>query len=417
MLFVGHTRFSVYSFESAGFAATRQEADEDAYRNWLYADDRLRPRAKIFIEESLPQIAQAAGGHHNVVHVVCYSPGLPEIYKDELRKAAETYPFLRLHETSEQVGGFAPPLGALREATGWKADSRQRIGIYRLDDDDLVATDYFDRMASYARRAEPGWKISLGLGYTALRSEGEYYFPRLDHQAMASVGLMSIVDLDEQGELQGLVSRPHHLSDTGNPVILDSTIPGFFRTRHVGQDNIIDKWQGKDFLATAVAQIRDWPEASAEEVLSRFPAMAGRLNESLSKAEQGIELLREPIKVGSATVGFHTPYREGSVIALDLDGEVTREQFSVRYKLHNQDGSRVDKDEIKDFFASQRIKHNNYGFHQAVSHNEDGPVKHLIVRCPEGVELAGFDLFTKTDEEAVKVNQVTVYPALSPAAD
>lgn len=412
MQFVGHTRFSVYSHQSDKFAATRGKTDEEAYLGWLYATERLAPRTEIFIEESLPQIARARKVHE-VSHVVCYSSSLPASYRAALEKADKEYDFLRLYVVDEPVSGFAPPTDAIRQSVQWKPGSRQRVGIYRLDDDDLVAEDYFDRMANYADVAEPGWRISLGLGYSAIRSKGHYYFSRQDHHPMASVGMLSIVELTPEGSVMGLHDTAHQRSDTGGPVLVDSTEVAFFRTRHPGQDNIMARFKGQDFLSSTVAEMRRWNPALPDEVVRQFPVLKGRVNEEVGPDNKTVELLTESTVIKSNRIGFEAPFSSGCMFQLDIEGRFNPGELIMEYKLLSRSGARTDDDLMRKDMEAKLIRYSSdSGYHEPIPANERGSFRHLVIRCPDGLELVGFDLVSRKNKP-VTVHSVKVFPLLS----
>ncbi|NDK33178.1 glycosyltransferase [Nesterenkonia haasae] len=413
MKFVGHTRFSVYSYQSDKFAATRGKTDENAYREWLYAPERLEPRTEIFLEETLPQIERAQKGKHDVVHVVCYSPTLPERYKAALQDAERTFDFVRLHEVDEPVSGFAPPAEAIRQSVQWSLGSSQRLGIYRLDDDDLLAEDYFDRMAKYSEVAGPGWRVSLGYGYSAIRSEGKYYFARRDYHPMVSVGMLSIVDLAPDGSIEGLHDTAHQRSDTGGPVILESSEVAFFRSRHPGQDNILAKFKGQDFLSSAVAEMRRWSPISVQDIGHQFPVLEGRIDEEIAPRDGAVELLTEPIQLKEEAVRFDSPHRRGCLLSLEIEGKYNRDEMWVAYKLRSTNGAQIDDADTKARFSANLIKHSTkHGYYESLPANERGPRRHLVVRCPEGVELTDFEIVSKKKKK-VTLKSVRVYPLLS----
>lgn len=161
-LFIGYTRFSVHQYESGSFKATSAAGgfSEAEYTDWLYAPDRLDTRTAIFIEESLPQLEQASQ-KFDLVHIVAISPSLPEKYKTALQQARTRYPFLRIHETKQRAAPSHPNLQLVKTMLTKRGLAGQVFGMYRLDDDDLLPIDYFDRMTQYVTDEHVGYRVSL----------------------------------------------------------------------------------------------------------------------------------------------------------------------------------------------------------------------------------------------------------------
>ncbi|WP_044495903.1 glycosyltransferase [Nesterenkonia massiliensis] len=413
MQFIGHTRFSVYSYQSDKFAATRGKSDEKSYRNWLYAPERMAPRTEIFINESLPQIQRAMGETHQVAHVVCYSPSLPDEYLSALQNAEHKYEFLHLYEVNSAVSGTAPPVEAIRAVAGWTDGQTQRLGIYRLDDDDLIAEDYFDRMARYGAAAEPGWRVSLGYGFSAIRSKGEYYFARRDYHPMASVGMMSVAQLNPEGELEGLHDTAHQYSDTGGPVIVDSEHPGFFRTRHSGQDNILAKYKGQDFLSAAVAEMRRWQPQDVKDVVAKFPILQGRVHKALTPVDSAVNLVDSPIELSAEPTRFNAPFQDGCVLVMELEGRFEKGQVKVRYSVSADEGQDVADKATREYFSAQLVDYDQEsGYFEPVATNERGPKRHLVIRCPEGLRLEEVAVISKRKKNPVILKELSVRPLL-----
>src|SRR5699024_10484675 len=136
------TLYSLVVTNTASWRLSQAEDDQRAeeYQETLYNEDRLKVREDIFLNHTLPNLALAAEGF-DVTHVVSYSESLPERFKEPLRRAAETYPFLLLDEQADGKVGRSLKLLAKK-----KADVGEVFGLYRLDDDDVLATNYFSRM-------------------------------------------------------------------------------------------------------------------------------------------------------------------------------------------------------------------------------------------------------------------------------
>lgn len=232
MRYVGVTRFSIFSPNSKAWRASSRETgvSEEEYKRRLFAPERLDPRMDIFVNVSLPQIA-AAVGEHEVTHIVSYSPELPQQYQEELQAAERRYDFMRLSAVTA-AGWEINPLTVGQSAAGLGGT----FGLYRLDDDDLLPIDYFDRMAQYVVPALQGYRVSFPAGYTGIFEQGQYSELRQTYQPMVALGILAVCGVKHDGSIHQPPDAPHINSDRFGPVILDAREPGFLLTRHTNQD-------------------------------------------------------------------------------------------------------------------------------------------------------------------------------------
>lgn len=232
-VFVGHTRFSLYNPKSSSWKASNGSkfSSSEDYKNYLYSEKRLDVRAEIFINQSLPQIQLASNGHQ-VKHIVSYSESLPMKYQILLEEACQKYSFLILDKHTENREAVDPHTVAsymLKSGTG-------AYGLYRLDDDDLLSTDYFDQMSQYIYPSNAGFIISLALGLTAMLDSNKYKNVKLSHWPMLAIGLLSVCYRNADGVVIAPRPTPHNNADRENPVILDSRNISYLWVRHPGQD-------------------------------------------------------------------------------------------------------------------------------------------------------------------------------------
>ena len=77
-MFVGQTRFSLFQPGSSAWKASSSDSalNEESYRDYLYSEERMESRINIFLEHSIPTIAQAAK-YHRIRHIVSFSESLP----------------------------------------------------------------------------------------------------------------------------------------------------------------------------------------------------------------------------------------------------------------------------------------------------------------------------------------------------
>ena len=234
-MFVGHTRFSLLVPDSASWRASNEQTgfSEGKYRDYLYDDARLSLRTDIFLNHTVPTLAKAAEGF-DVKHVVSFSESLPRKFKEQLKKAADSFGILHLDELPDGDSGWT----AVRryvQATGFKGT----FGRYRLDDDDVLSAHYFQTTAPYIKPEFEGMLVSMPLGIEAVYADGQFFHLREAHTPMNSMGLLSICSVEEDGTVVEPQSGPHDKSDRYAPVILDASQVGYLRAIHAGQDNAL----------------------------------------------------------------------------------------------------------------------------------------------------------------------------------
>lgn len=393
MKFLGHTRFSVDSYNSNNFAATRRDATHEEYLNWLYDPERLNPRLEIFCNESLPQLALASEGF-DVKHVVSFSESLPEYAKQELVTSAETYEFVLLNETKTSVGANLASVTTAQNALNWQPGTNMRFGVYRLDDDDLLPIDYFQRLAPYLESGMVGWRVSFASGFTALRSRGEYYFARENYQAMASVGLFAIAQFSQDGEIEGARDYSHTKTDRYQPVILDSREAGFFRSRHRTQDNTIGT-HSTAYPVETFQQLRRYAPADLEDVERKFPVLRNLVHRTPESTNSRVDVFTKPVEITEAPVPFFIPYESGATLHIRVNESTRIISGSIIIRLHlkDSDGTIPDPSKFKTPLSQLNIRYSSeHGFYTQVWHGEPGPDYHVLVKLPDRLRLLGGEL-------------------------
>ena len=233
MQFIGHTRYSLFIPQSGAWKASngsRFQNSED-YRNYLYSDERMNLREKIFLEASIPALAKAAEGF-DLRHIVSFSESLPERRKDALREAADIYDFVVL----EELPDGNQPRDRVETVKSFLTKGSV-FGEYRLDDDDILANDYFRRMAEYVREDLVGYVISFPLGIEAILANGKAMNLREMHYPMYGLGLLYVCKKLIDGGVKRPSSSSHTKVDRHNPTILDARSLAYIRFNHSSQDN------------------------------------------------------------------------------------------------------------------------------------------------------------------------------------
>lgn len=307
-MFVGQTRFSLFQPGSSGWKASSRDSalDEESYRDYLYSEERMESRIKIFLEHSIPTIAHAAK-YHRIRHIVSYSESLPGRYKNLLLGAAREFDFIVLDERPDRRG-----------PSDWRRllDScigvRDVVGVYRLDDDDLLSVDFFSRMRKYLETPFIGMRVSFGLIAQLLYSDGEFSMPRKSHHPLLGIGLMDIAQ--KRGPMRYSVPKviSHNRSDRVGPVIVDSTELGALWVRSVNQDTAFGG-RNEFRLEQLKVHLKSLQRVERKDFESKFPTLQNSVDYG-----QSVELLDEKLQVSEE-------------LYFDLDRPIDEIAFSFAY--------------------------------------------------------------------------------------
>lgn len=271
--FFGVTRFSVYRPDGAAWKLNRNTDDADVYREQLWSPERMRPRCDIFLTLTVP-LLQRMAERHTYRHVVMYSEQMPDPWRSELFAAAEQYPVLCLQENAR--GETANP--TVEELLAAEDRPSRTVVRFRLDDDDILAVDYLDRIADFATPNDRGRSVSLASGYSGFYDRGTVRQVRAARRIFGAQGLAAIGHYDAAAEELTLRSGAgHHKVDRSMPTIVDSRQPAFFQMRHTGQDTLSDTAEAREQIVRALDKLSEVTDLS--EVLRRFPTLEGHLED------------------------------------------------------------------------------------------------------------------------------------------
>ncbi len=278
--FFGETRFSVYQPSSKAWRLTRSDAGE--YLAKLYADERMQPRMDIFLRCALP-IYSSMAQRHNYWHVLRFSSVMPERYKTALRDAAALNPVLVLDEQGED-GSSAESDKVLLRILG-----KQESGIvakFRVDDDDLLASDYLDQLDPYTRRPFKGMAVSFGHGAGAVYSDCHFSNFRDLHMHFPSMGQAVIGSWDARSRKLDVPRFPHHVRPARTmPTVVDSRKIAYLRTYHELQDIRVEALTGK--VDEGLNKRRK--PSSLKQLVRAFPTIEADLRADLTTAEVIVE--------------------------------------------------------------------------------------------------------------------------------
>lgn len=378
MFFIGQTRFSLFVPDSASWRLSLSHRDKalSSYRTKLYDENRLKVREDTFINHSLPNIAVAAE-KYDITHVVSYSSSLPVAYKESLARAADKYSFLLLDEQPD--GKIGRSLGEIAKQ---KAEIGECFGIYRLDDDDVLATNFFHRMTKYISPNYSGMVVSFPLGIEAVLIEGQVFGLKSAHFPMNSMGLMSVCSIDELGGIRAPKNGAHNKVDRENAVILDSREFAYFRFNHVNQDNALRGSDGAS-LASIRKMMNRYPDFEDYEVLEElFPTIPAILG-----TEEKVEILPRPHKVLLPfTIRLDAPLSTTTIEIEHQFGEDSQaRQALVSLEIVDRDGQPINtKHDLSGIGKSQKEA---IGYYKYLNSSAGNEFTKFDISLPDGLYL------------------------------
>src|SRR5690606_32250058 len=270
-LYVGWTRYSAVLPDTKGLdlaAASRHQNAED-YRAHLWAPNRMAARSRIFFELSVP-LLQTMRERHDYQHVVTYSPEMPERWLSQLFESARKYDVLDLRPVA--AGG---PVEALADHL---VRSGRRSGPavwFRVDDDDLLPTDYLDLVDAHVSHVGPGWSVCMGMGDDGLWHDGAVHHLRRRRRPNGSHGQAFSGWWDgDTGALEIPLPGNRRTVDRRTPTVVDSTALAWIRLSHLWQDSTQEE-PTFESLAAPLLRNPSRPPSGDTDLLSRWPTLSG----------------------------------------------------------------------------------------------------------------------------------------------
>ncbi len=263
---VGITRYSVLHQRS--FAGTRGLAIDDA-RNLLWRPERLAHREQLFRAIALPSLDQFAARYHNFQHVIMLSHDLTAMFKQRIVNIAAARPWLQIVE-SRPGDDFSVVKPLLRTIVG---DSR--AFVFRLDDDDAMAPQYYlDAILANANCTD-GTVLSPDEGYM-VRPAWKGVSLKKERIPFVSAGL-------------GVYTRgpdPISIHDLGNQNKLAKKFPVihvkgrlWLRSKTLTSDTVMQSWKKWRYFPVSLTELghvleSTFPGLSAQAVIDAITRSA-----------------------------------------------------------------------------------------------------------------------------------------------
>lgn len=361
MIFIGHTKFSVYTPVSGAWKATNgtRFKNQEEYKKYLFSDSRLKPRIDIFVNYSLPQLSLATRGH-NVKHLVFYSEFLPSKYEQILLAAGEKYSFLILEK--QRIGVAPTSLESFaRVQLQSSGNPMQPFGIFRLDDDDILPADYFDQNARYVKHEFVGMQITHGVGVSAIYKDGQFFNARKTYHPMLNIGFASIHEFDSSGEMTKLPVASHNVADRTYPVILDSRKLGYLWTRHPAQDTALGliETDESSLIDTLKRDMNRHPAIQDMGELSKsFPVLKEVITNAESPDATRQELIIETTTLDASGLRIKPKPVGGKVrvtTTMNCDMQSQARNALISFIFVDSDGLRINPMSLDTHLANQSI--------------------------------------------------------------
>lgn len=281
-MFFGVTRFSLFMPNSTAWYLSKDVLDDkkiEEYKQRLFSSERLEERIEIFFGITIPSLAKMAVGRH-YCHILQISDEMPLEYKQKIVQISSDYDFITIQEVNRHGNSLLSLQDIILNKLG---DQEKYFGLFNLDDDDLLAMDFFQKSASYINEYYKGHVISYGTGITGLlRKNGVVQDPRLCYQPKINIGLLKICWV-EDGKIHIPRVGNHKFADKFSPVILDSREVMYFWTRHLNQDSsrsFNDRQQQLNVILTDLEKFN--PIDIDQQLREKFPLLDLKTSDELT---------------------------------------------------------------------------------------------------------------------------------------
>lgn len=406
-MFIGQTRFSLFVPQSGSWRASngKKLSSEADYRAYLYDPQRMEFRTNHFIEHTVPLLAQAARGHE-VTHIVSFSASLPQRWKSRLEEAGQQYDFLWLDERKDGEQAWDTPQAVIR-ASGHTGV----YGSYRLDDDDMLSTGFFDAAQPYLTEPFVGMFVSFPLGVEAIFNGTHFSNFRLAHVPMNSMGLMALCSIDAGKNIRAPKGGPHDLTDRYSPVILDARHVSYLRSLHDGQDNAM-RYQDGSVLERLLHETgKNPPLHDYDQLASAFPTVAARIDQGAQEFAVG-EAVGEGVGFALAEQGARGVADVTIVLSLNSEEPIGPEHFVVYLLVVDAQGRKLPRHRAVAGLKS--IKRGRIGHCHLMPVKEGQSRVVVSLHLEQGQSLQGFCV-KGLESEAQKVSLETVSVAADAA--
>jgi hypothetical protein len=248
------TRYSVVGKAQHTWQIAKNARDYETYRSQVLDAARLTRRLTLFSEITVPSIAAQRVGKVSINWLILVALELPASHMVSLRDAVKPaidagvrVEFLVVAPSDEQANLDSHIYAGIGQAIRLTLESdlagiEAVFATVRLDDDDALAADYSERLATYLRPEFSGMHVSFSRGLQAVYSGGQTFTDvRAVDKPLIALGLALINRHDPK---HGFSCTEIHVHGFGNhadlsartPVIVDGAIVSYLRTLDESSD-------------------------------------------------------------------------------------------------------------------------------------------------------------------------------------
>lgn len=218
--------------------------DYETYRAALLAPERLRERlsalTNIVLPSLLAQTTALSADRHCLLLLT--STELPAAERLALEQAIAPYPWILLRPLPpQQEIGFADGVKAALDRMGFRSGP---FATVRLDDDDALARQYFERLERLITDGNVGKVVTFPVGYVGKFDHSRARFTEFykSHQRFNAQGLAAIhrskdgaiLPADRQTVYQ--FGRHGDIGSNGQPYVEDASFRSYLRSVYPTQD-------------------------------------------------------------------------------------------------------------------------------------------------------------------------------------
>lgn len=238
---LGMMNFSVISKNNRQYKAGRKEYSE--YKAAILNSERLKVREEIFFKYSVPMIIKKHLELQNKNVKFIFSIAISDILPIELIRKFElleqNYEFFNIIKVSEdeQHDWEISLKSVLRKLN---LSDFSIVGNFRLDDDDLLSSNYYDLLVEYLNEEYLGFYVTFAKGYVAFYDQGYQKIHEIVKPYLA-IGLTKIVEYNKlldvfTTENPIVIKRSHTSIVSNSQTILDSRVVSYVWTMSLISD-------------------------------------------------------------------------------------------------------------------------------------------------------------------------------------
>ncbi|MFD2189602.1 glycosyltransferase [Pistricoccus aurantiacus] len=389
----GLTLFSVVQNRSSKYILHKK--DYDAYVEELFSEPRLDLKSEIFFNLSLPQLDAMTKKGCDYKHLLIYSHGLPDKYKEYIAHAEKEFSFLYAKCVSDYKSFN------IKNEVAKSVNPGGVFSIFGLDDDDLLSIDYLQKLKNYIKKEFVGFNIVMSKGFSGFYN-GELSNCREVRFPFINIGQARICERRDDGQVFIPDKGSHMKTDEKCPTVIDSRTPVFFWLRHFAQDTFSSSESEAAFLKIK-KDLDNYPEPS-EKILKNFPSLRSVLkDEAIVVAESACDISLDE-------------YKEKRVVFDKLEERSLTGKVVLKYSLTNFSGSSR-RQAIAIFELSRKLSEtelevsglqlSRVGYYRYFNTGSERSSGSFSIELPDSVFLVALDAM-KWGEEDILINKIDV---------